>query len=467
MSTSTTHRLATFICQPTALSPRALHEAQRALLDTLAVTLAAGNDPAVAHLEAALEPRADGACQSPWSGRRYGAADGAMLYGMASHFYDYDDVSMLAVCHPSAPVVSALVAAQQAGLAAPQASGHDFVASLAVGTEVLIRIGQAMGFRHYELGFHATSTLGSVGAAAAVAHLARLPVDTTRHALAIAASMASGLRKNFGSTVKPLHVGLAAASGVRAVRMALAGLQGAPEIFDAGGYLQAYSGAETDHMANDLSLGAPYAIESPGFEQKRYPCCYMLHKMIEATLHLRRTAGCTLDDVAQAHVSMPRGATKPLIHPYPRSGLNAKFSGPYAVAASLADGRIDLASFTDEAVARDALQQRLRDVCVEEAPETPPPSTDLGRLPVTVRLNLRDGRVLSHTVVAPPGSPEDPMTLPQLRQKWVDCVRHGMPQRDPAIAPPLFDRGLALDQESSAGAWLSQVLEHSTASRAA
>ena len=85
----------------------------------------------------------------------------------------------------------------------------------------------------------------------------------------------------------------------------------------------------------------------------------------------------------------------------------------------------------------------------------------------TLKVGLRDGRVLSHTVVAPPGSPEDPMTLPQLRQKWVDCVRHGMPQRDPAIAPPLFDRGLALDQESSAEAWLSHVLEHSTASRAA
>lgn len=460
MALGTTERLARFIASDAALDADTLHAAHRALLDTLAVMVAGGTDPAVARLEAALDRQADGPCPSPWRSHRYAVADAALLYGMASHMDDYDDVSMLAVCHPSAPVVSALLAAQLGGWSAPGADGHRFVAALAIGTEVLIRVGQAMGFRHYALGFHATSTLGTLGAAAAVAHLAGLDTERTQHALAIAASMASGLRQNFGSMVKPLHVGLAAANGLRAVRLAQAGIEGAQEIFEGRGFLQAFSGGETQTFPADLALGAPLAIASPGFEQKRYPCCYMLHKMVEAALHLRRTEGCTLDQVARAHVRMPQGGTQPLIHPFPRSGLHGKFSGPYAVAASLTDGRIDLASFTDAAVARTAIQQRLHDITLEEMGDAPPPGTDLGRMPVALTLTLRDGRTVSREVLAPPGSPEDPMTLAQLKHKWTDCIRHGLPERDTAPLASLFDRGLALDHESSATPWLWQVLGH-------
>lgn len=465
MPETLTQQLADFIGRDAdrLLTTAGRHEAQRAILDTLAVTLAGGTDEAVHRLEASLDALADGPAQavgsrSPWTGRRYAAFDAALLFGMASHMYDYDDVSMLAVCHPSAPVLSALLAAEAGLPGAVAASGLDFVTAFSVGTEVLIRLGQAMGFRHYELGFHATSTLGAVGAAAAVARLVRLDAGRTRHALAIAASMAGGLRKNFGSMVKPLHVGLAAASGLRAVRMAQAGIEGAAEAFEAGGYLRAFSGGETDRFpTGELSFGQPFALAQPGFEQKRYPCCYLLHKMIEATLHLKRSSGCTLQELETARVRMPQGGTKPLIHPYPKNGLNGKFSGPYAVAASLADGRIDLASFSDEAVLRAGLQARLRDVTVVEEGDAPPPGTDLGRMPVSVTLTLKDGRVLERTVLASPGSPDDPLTLPQLRKKWTDCLAHGLPGIREDAAGALFDEGLRLDEAPAAGPWLGRV----------
>ncbi len=130
----------------------------------------------------------------------------------------------------------------------------------------------------------------------------------------------------------------------------------------------------------------------------RYPCCYMLHKMIEGTLHLSRAAGIGLTMLETAEVRMARGATQPLIHPYPKSGLNGKFSGPYAVATALADGHVGLNSFTDESVARSNVQSRLRDIHLIEEGDPMPPGTDLGRMPVTVILKLKDGRVLSHTV---------------------------------------------------------------------
>ena len=163
----------------------------------------------------------------------------------------------------------------------------------------------------------------------------------------------------------------------------------------------------------------------------------MMHKIIEATLWLKRQSGCTLDQVRRVRINMPQGGTRPLIHPFPKNGLHGKFSAPYAVVASLADGRMDLASFTDEAVLREGIQARLQDVDVMEVAEVAEvvdgvqkaggqtAAPDLGRLPVSVMLMLHDGSVLEHTVVASPGSPDDPLTLAQLRHKWTDCFDRG------------------------------------------
>lgn len=462
MTDTFTCRLAGFVCeQAQALATEPLlHQAQRAMLDTLAVMIAGGSSEGIRRLESALDTGVgSAACPSPWSGRRYAAVDAALLYGMASHMDDYDDVSMLAVCHPSAPVLSALLAAELSLPAESAHCGRDFVTAFATGTEVMIRLGQAMGFRHYELGFHATSTLGVVGSAAAVAKLLQLDVATTGHALAIAASSAGGVRKNFGSMVKPLHVGLAAAGGLRAARLAQAGITGALEAFEAGGYLRAYSGGETDGFPpTGLQFGRPFVLEQPGFEQKRYPCCYMLHKLIEATLALRRESGCSLQDLQHARVQLPKGGSKPLIHPHPQSGMKGKFSAPYVLVASLADGSIDLTRFTDEAVLRPALQARFRDVEVVEDEADVPPGTDLGRMPVTVTLTLRDGRVLQRQVLASPGSPGDPLTLEQLRRKWTDCLRHGRPDVSTAAAGDWFDQGLEISAMASVRPWLDRVL---------
>ncbi len=431
-----------------------LAAASRAVLDTLAVTIAGGAEPGVRALLGSLDPDPrPAAVPSFWNDAGYRRDDAALLFGMASHVLDYDDVSMLTVCHPSAPVLSALLAA------APRegVSGPVLLEAFAIGTEVLIRLGQAMGFRHYALGFHATATLGAVGAAAACARLMRLDEGRTRHALAIAASMASGLRKNFGSMVKSLHVGIAATNGLKAARLAAAGVEGSAEPFEGEGFLNAFSGGETDSWPAGLTLGAPFAIVEPGFEQKRYPCCYMLHKMIEATLSLRHETGLDLAGVASMRVDMPAGGTKPLIHPFPKSGLNALFSAPYAVAASLADGRIDLKSFTDEAVLRPEIQARLRDVSVAEAAGAAQKGSDLGSAPVTVTLTPRAGGSVSRTITASPGSLQDPLTPPQLRAKWLDCLQRANAGLRVDAADEVFDEGLELARAANAGRWLARL----------
>lgn len=461
MSDGFTRQLAVFAAggAERLITPGILEESTLALLDTAAVMFAGGADDAVARLEDSLDASASFACPSPWSGRTYAPGDAALLYGMASHMDDYDDVSMLAVCHPSAPVVCALMAAVAGGIVSGDVSGERFLRALAIGTEVTIRLGQAMGFRHYALGFHATSTLGVVGAAAAVGRLAGLDERGMGHALAIAASSAGGVRKNFGSHIKPLHVGLAAAAGLRSARMAACGVQGSAEPFADGGYLAAYSGGETDRPVVEPALGAPFAMIEPGFERKRYPCCYMLHKTIEATLALRRDHQVDLSNLRRAHVLLPQGGTKPLIHPFPRTGLHGKFSAPYAVLASLQDGRIDFTSFTDAAVARDDIQERLLDVVVKETDAVPLAGVDLGRLPVTVTLELKDGTVLEREVIASPGSRDDPLTPGQLRHKWIDCLDHGLKGRiDADSSGQRFDEGFELATRAHCGEWFGKLL---------
>jgi len=429
-------------------------DAVGAILDTLAVTYAGRVEDAVRKLQSSLDQiGGPNAVPSLWGDEQYAPADAALLFGISSHVLDYDDVSMLSVCHPSVPVLSALLALSPS----VKPGGADFVDAFAIGTEVLIRLGQAMGFRHYQLGFHATGTLGAVGAAAACARLLKLDRTQTAHAISIAASMSSGIQKNFGSMVKSLHVGIAASNGLRAVRLAQGGVEGAHDAIEGKGYLFAYSGGETENWRDNLNLGAPFAIVEPGFEQKRYPCCYMLHRMIQATLNLVRETGVKLDDVAVARVDMPKGGTKPLIHPFPKSGLNALFSGPHAIVAALADGRIDLATFTDEAVMRPAVQSRLRDVQVIESAENLPAGMTIGDAPVTVTLTLKDGKSLAHTIKVSPGSKGDPITPPQLKAKWADCLARGADYLPAGVAAAQFERGLRLADEPRLDDWLSAL----------
>jgi 2-methylcitrate dehydratase PrpD len=436
----------------TQVDDEARAEAAKAIVDTLAVMVAGGATAPVRLLAETLTPMSSGT-PSFWSESLYAPQDAATLFGMAAHMLDYDDVSMLTVCHPSAPVLSALLATVPWG----EISGAELLDAFVVGTEVSIRLGEAMGFRHYGLGFHATSTLGPVGAAAACARLRWLDAEKTAHALAIAASFSSGLRKNFGSMVKPLHVGIAASNGLKAAAWAAAGIEGAAEVFEAGGFLSAFSGGATDAWPAVNRIGAPFAISTPGFERKRYPCCYMLHKIIEATVGLAREASIDLDSLVHASIEMPPGGSKPLNHPRPVNGLEARFSAPYAVLAGIADRRMDLSVLADHAVLRPEIQSRLQLVTIAERDGPMLNGQEIDHAPVTVALHLRDGSRHSRTVVVTPGSPADPVTDEQLLAKWLDCFRQVDAVVDVEASASLFRRGLDIEREASFGGWLEAL----------
>ena len=421
-----------------AFSDAALAQARRSWFDTLAALAGGLSEPCVgAALQASAASGAPGLA----------AGDSALVLGTATHALDYDDVCMLATCHPSAPPVAALLALPPALLRG--LTWGDLLAAYLVGTETTLRLGQWLGFRHYALGFHATATLGAIGAAAACAHALRLPLAPAHAALSIAASSAGGLRANFGTDVKPLHVGLAASAGLRAALLARAGATASNDVWRDAGFFHAFNGGQALvplAWRSDQTL----AIETPGFEHKRFPSCYMTHRMIAGILAIRARHP-TAAQALRIEVEVPKNGLAALKHPSPSTGLEAKFSGQYCAAAAWIDHQVRLASFTDDAVQRAALREQMAQVVLRERAEA---GEQLDTAPVTVTVHGPDWSD-SQRVDWAPGSQADPMTREQLLAKWDDCAAHGGVPSSETQALGLLDAPL----ESAPASWLAPLCD--------
>ena len=218
-----TRRLAEFVASTPSrdIEPAAREQARRAILDTLGVMLAGSREDA-ARITAEMVREQGGSAESTVVGHSFRAAAGeaALVNGTSAHTLDFDDVNMNMRGHPSVPLLPAVLAlGEKLG-----SSGREVIDAFVLGFEVECRLGKVIGGEHYALGWHATSTLGTLGAGAACARLLRLDADQTQTALGIAASLASGVRQNFGTMTKPLHAGWAARNGVIAVTLSERGL---------------------------------------------------------------------------------------------------------------------------------------------------------------------------------------------------------------------------------------------------
>lgn len=400
------------------LPASAIDQARRAFLDTIGVALA-GSLEECARIAAQLAREEGGSAAATLIGQGFAAPAraAALVNGTAAHALDYDDVSTDMRGHPSPPLIPAVLAAgEETG-----ASGGDLLTAYVVGFEIESRLGRGLGRSHYPHGWHATSTTGTLGAAAAAARLYGLDPARTCMALGIATSLASGSRQNFGTMTKPLHPGVAASGGILAAKLAASGFTADAKIVEAPlGYLNLFSPARDAQPQRVLEgLGEQWEILQPGISIKKYPCCFNTHRALDAVLTLRQGSAFGGDDVESIHVTVPRGAVAALIHPRPRTGLEGKFSMEYCLAAAVLDGRMALDTFRDEAVLRPAAQALLRRIELEQTEERAP-SEDAGYADVEVR--LRDGRRLRHRVDDPRGGPSAPLSLPELEVKYRDCA---------------------------------------------
>jgi len=359
---SETARLADFALalRAAAIPAKVRATARAAILDALACAIAGRHEPVSERLRAwALAQESRGVASLWGTGERVSAALAALVNGTAAHALDFDDVSWAMNGHPTVPLLPAAFAAGEV----TGASGADLLRAFVAGFEVESRIGQALGRPHYEKGWHATSTAGVFGAAAAAGVLFGLDPGQLRRAFGIACSRASGTRGNFGTDTKPLHAGLAARAGLEAAELARLGVTAREDAVEMEmGLADLYAGKQPFAVP---PLGIPFALERPGLELKPYPSCRFTHRTIDLVLALReKHAGRELESLEIA--SDPLGL-KILIYPTPRTGLEAKFSLPYCAAIAWLDGWPGLAAFSDaRAVAAD-VQSLLRRVVVREA----------------------------------------------------------------------------------------------------
>jgi 2-methylcitrate dehydratase PrpD len=403
--------------------------ARSAILDTVAVILAGTEEPVTRIVAATVAEDAASPVADRLGARLRTSMEGAALVnGVSGHALDYDDVNRSVIGHPSVVIFpAALAAAQGTG-----ASGRRLLEAYALGVEVMTKLGRAMGTAHYRTGWHATSTLGALGAAMAAGKLFRLEPEPLQHALAIAASTASGSRQNFGTMTKPFHPGHAARCGVLAARLAWKGMTGDTGILEAPlGYFALFSHGGARIGGVGETLGRPYDVVSPGMNVKRYPCCYATHRAADAVLDIVRAYELRATEVESADVIVPPGGLAAVTRDRPGTGLEGKFSLPYVVAAAILDARVTLETFTDEMVRRPEAQALLRRVRPVEDPAIPVEFNAIEEGYVVVRVRRRHGpgpQVLERRVDYPRGAPQNPLSQNELHAKFRDCARQVLPR---------------------------------------
>jgi 2-methylcitrate dehydratase PrpD len=429
-----TEQLAHVIAETTYehLPVAAVEQGKRALLDTIGVALA-GNREAAGQIITAWVQEQGGQGVATVLGTPISTSPGlaALANGTLGHALDFDDVTFHMRGHPSVPIAPVVLAlGEMLG-----ASGADILTAFILGVEVEAKLGKAMTAAFPSRGWHPTATIGPLGAAAAASKLLGLDGPQTQMALGIAASKASGLRKNFGTMTKPLHAGEAARSGIEAAQWAQRGFTADPHILeDRFGFFNTFVGEGAFDLEAVVShFGHPYDIVSPGIGVKPYPACRQAHRAIDGMLDLVYTHGFTADDVEEIVCEASERLQSFLVHHRPQTGLEGKFSMEYCLAAAVLHGEMGLAQFSDASVQDPRAQALLQRVRLEHP--------DAGKLdwnvtlPDMVKVTLRSGRQVQQRVDIPKGDPELPLTWDELVAKFRDCgaVVLPTPQTEAAV----------------------------------
>jgi 2-methylcitrate dehydratase PrpD len=385
-------------------------EAHRSLLNWVGCAIGASRHPTVEAALAAvaeLEPRA----QAMILGRseRVDVASAALLNGITSHTFDFDDTHLKTIIHPAGPVASAALALAERH----RATGRELVDAIILGVDVECRVGNAIYPDHYDRGWHITGSTGMLGAAAACARILKLDTAKTAMALGIAASQPIGVREQFGSMTKAFHIGGAARAGLTSALLAWHGYTASMRALEAPrGLLRTYS-SKCDWKEISDELGKRFEISFNTY--KPFACGIVIHPSIDGCRQLRDAHRLRADDVERIDL---------LVHPLvleltgkraPKSGLEAKFSVYHACAAAMLFGQAGEAEFSD-AIARRPEVIALRDRVHAKVDA----AIDETAADVTIRCN--DGRRLHLKVEHAIGSLQRPMSDSDLERKFHGLV---------------------------------------------
>jgi len=381
------------------------HEAHRTFMNWVGCAVgAARHESAEAALAAVkmLQP----APQSSVLGRgdKVDMASAALVNGITSHTFDFDDTHLKTIIHPAGPVASALLAlAEVTG-----GSGRELVDALVLGIDVSCRIGNCIYPEHYDRGWHITGSTGPLGAAAACARLLKLDEKRTAMALGIAASQPIGMREQFGTMTKPFHPGAAARAGLTSALLAKNGFTASPKAIEAPrGYAQVVS-PKCDWSEITGELGQRFEISFNTY--KPFACGIVIHPTIDAAAQLR-ARGVKPEDVERVELRVHPLVLELTGKKEPQDGLQGKFSVYHGFAAGLVFGRAGEGEYDDAIVRRDDVVELRRKVVAT-------PDEKVREEAADVTVLLRDGRKEHVFVEHAIGSLERPMTDKDLEGKF-------------------------------------------------
>ncbi len=411
-------RLAAWMADPAwRPSDRATRRAQDALIDTVACMVAGVGLPAAVAVRRAVGGWGTGPA-SLVGGGRASAPLAALVNGTAAHALDFDDHDAPTLAHPSAVLVPALLAEGEAR----GATAGQVLRAYIAGLEVMDRLGEILNPGHYEIGWHSTVTLGSVAAAGAVAVLRGLDGAGVMTALSLGATMAGGLKAQFGSGAKPFHAGWAAHNGVVAAALAAEGLTAVPDALAGTWGFTGIFGADAAASGARLPpLPPPLAIEQHGLWVKAYPCCSYMGRPLDAILALRAEGRVTAGTVAAIRVSMSDRQIGVVRYALPANGDEARFSIPWCLAVALAEGSVAPRHFAPAALADAGLRDLASRIVLQPFAEPLPlpgvSTEDYDRLEIA----LAGGKTLDVLARTVRGSPDNPLSRAELFAKLGTC----------------------------------------------
>lgn len=412
---------------------RALEAARLQYIDLLGVAIAGAEEDVCRRTRDTIAQWGDG--RSSVIGQPAGLAPpwAALVNGAAAHALDFDDNFDPAKAHASAVLVPAILALAEGRADEPPISGFAMLDAYIVGLQIMGRTGQGVNPYHRDRGWHATATLGAIGAAAACARLLRLSAEQAAHALSLATSMASGSMAQFGTMAKPLHAGLAAKAGVMAASLARAGVTAGEGTFDGPhGINRLMVGPDYEQLRDNLGpilhgqtmrfamrdVGDPLLILSDGFRVKRFANCGSAHRAMDGLLELIEQHDIGPDDVEQIIVSAPESHLANLRYTHPRDVLEARFSLEFGLAVLLLTRQCRLTDFSPEMVGDPrirALYGRITRVPVGESE---------GAFPTRVHVRLRDGGEYTVSKAVPEGSRTRPFGEDVYWAKFASCLSY-------------------------------------------
>jgi 2-methylcitrate dehydratase PrpD len=387
-----------------------VRESKRCILDFLGVAIGAcDTPPARIALDVVRQLGGQEQAQILAFRDRTSITNAALVNGVLSHVFDFDDTHIPTILHPTGPVMAAALPVGEWRVS----TGKDLIAAHALGYEVEARASLALYPEHYDRGWHMTGTTGTLGAATAASRLLGFDANRLTQAVGLAATQAAGHREQFGAMAKSLHSGKAASNGALAALLASRGYTAADDSLEGRRGMFYVMSERADASELDTELGTRWEIFRNGF--KPYSCGVVTHPGIDAVRLLGKKHGVKPEDVERIDLQVHPLVIELTGKLEPRTGLEGKFSIAFSSAIALIEGTARQRQFTDEAVRRPEVVALMGRVF-------PTADKALSHTEAKATVRLRNGQTISEHVTAATGTPENPISDQELLEKFYDLT---------------------------------------------